>query len=173
MFLRGGVEHRADFAKAVHLDEPALLATVDATLWHVAQRCARLASLRRARERAGAYGVRGLLPAQTVQQTGEVLAEARAALDTPMGHLEDLARHLLEADDHYRAWKALQEVGGRGEDFVDLAVADAADPHHAAAWVVTSRRPVPPRDTRRLHRRHPFIPCRSRPRGHRLTAVAT
>ncbi|MGW2291223.1 hypothetical protein [Streptomyces phaeochromogenes] len=51
-----------------------------------------------------------------------------------MRGLEDLALHVLEADDHYRAWKALQELAGRGDDFVDLAVAGAADPHRAAAW---------------------------------------
>ncbi|MFI7405975.1 hypothetical protein ACIBW9_36845 [Streptomyces sp. NPDC049541] len=43
---------------------------------------------------------------------------------------------MIDADDHYRAWKALQELAGRSDDFVDLAVADAADPHHAAAWGV-------------------------------------
>lgn len=131
--LRSALQ-RAEVVKAGHLDEPALLATVNATLWDVAQRCARLTSLRRARERANAFDTGGLLPAQTVQQTGKVLAEARAALDSPMDNLEELARHALEVDDHYRAWKALQELAGRSDDFVDLAVADAADPHHAAAW---------------------------------------
>ncbi|MGW7258664.1 hypothetical protein [Streptomyces sp. NPDC054834] len=51
-----------------------------------------------------------------------------------MGDPEDLARHVVEADDYYRAWKALQELVGRSDDFVDLAVTDTADPHHAAAW---------------------------------------
>jgi hypothetical protein len=69
-----------------------------------------------------------------VQQTGKVLAEARAALDSLMGNLEELARHALEVDDRYRAWKALQELADRSDDFIDLAVADAVDPHHAAAW---------------------------------------
>ncbi|MFI1769521.1 hypothetical protein ACH41H_47040 [Streptomyces sp. NPDC020800] len=131
--LRSALQ-RAEVVKAGHLNEAALLATVSATLWDVAQRCARLTSLRRARERAGAYDTGGLLPAQTMQQTGEVLAEARAALDSPMGNLEELARHVLEVDDHYRAWKALQELACRSDDFTDLAVADAADPHHALAW---------------------------------------
>ncbi|MGI3225014.1 hypothetical protein ACRJ4B_14920 [Streptomyces sp. GTA36] len=130
----GSALQRAEVVKAGHLDELALLATANSTLWDVAHRCARLTSLRRARERAGAYDVGGLLPAQTVQQTGDVLTEARAALDHPMRDLEDLALHVLEADDHYRAWKALQELAGRGDDFVDLAVAGAADPHRAAAW---------------------------------------
>lgn len=52
-----------------------------------------------ARERADAYDTGGLLPAQTVQQTGKVLAKARAALDSPMGNLDELARHTLEVDD--------------------------------------------------------------------------
>ncbi|MFI7405974.1 hypothetical protein ACIBW9_36840 [Streptomyces sp. NPDC049541] len=63
---------RTEVVKAGLLDEPALLAAVNATLWDVAQRCARLTSLRRARERAGAYDLGGLLPAQAVQQTGQV-----------------------------------------------------------------------------------------------------
>jgi hypothetical protein len=125
---------RAEVVKAGHLDEPALLATLNATLWDVAQRRARLTSLRRARKRADAYDTGDLLPAQTVRQTDEVLASARAALDSPMDNLENLAWHVLEADDHYRAWKALQELSGRSDDFADLAVADAVDPHHAAAW---------------------------------------
>ncbi|MGV9934095.1 hypothetical protein ACWDY4_26520 [Streptomyces olivaceoviridis] len=140
--LRSALQ-RTEVVKAGHLDEPALLATVNAPLWDVAQRCARLTSLRRARERAGTYDVAGLLPAQTVQQTGEVLAEARSALDSPMGDLEELARHVVDADDHYRAWKALQELAGRSDDFVDLAVADAADRHQAAAWGGHFAQPAP------------------------------
>ncbi|WP_405969033.1 hypothetical protein OG496_00455 [Streptomyces sp. NBC_00988] len=131
--LRAALQ-KAEVVKAGHLDEPALLATLNATLWDVAQRCARLTSLRRARQRADAYDTGGLLPAQTVRQTSEVLAKARAALDSPMDNLEELAWHVLEADDHYRAWKALQELSGRSDDFADLAVAEAVDPHHAAAW---------------------------------------
>jgi hypothetical protein len=46
---------------------------------------------------------------------------------------EELAGHALEVDDRYRAWKALQELAGRSDDFVDLAVADEVDPHHTAA----------------------------------------
>ncbi|MFE6946689.1 hypothetical protein [Streptomyces chartreusis] len=120
--------------KASHLDERALLATANITLWDVAQRCAQLTSLRRSLERAGAYDVGGLLPPQTAKQMRQVLAEARAALDRLVGNLEEFARHVLEVDDHYRAWKALQELAGRSDDFTDLAVADAADAHHGAAW---------------------------------------
>ncbi|WP_405576180.1 hypothetical protein [Streptomyces sp. NBC_01092] len=125
---------RVDVVKAGHLDEPALLATANATLWDVAQRCARLTSLRRAREHAGSYDVGGVLPAQAIKQTSQVLANARAALDRPMDNLEELAGHVLEADDHYRAWRALQELVGRCDNFADLAVAYAADAHHGAAW---------------------------------------
>jgi hypothetical protein len=48
--LRSALQ-KAEVVKAGHLDESALLATVNATLWDVAQRCARLTSLRRARTR--------------------------------------------------------------------------------------------------------------------------
>nr|WP_163016906.1 hypothetical protein [Streptomyces chartreusis] len=124
----------AEVVKAGHLDEPALLATVTATVWDVAQRCARLTSLRRACEHADSYDAGGFLPAQAAKQANQVLADARAALDRPMANLEELSGHVLEADGHYRAWKALQELAGRSDDFADLAAADAADAHDGAAW---------------------------------------
>ncbi|MGW7715554.1 hypothetical protein ACWGKK_14725 [Streptomyces chartreusis] len=93
----------------------------------LAQRCARLTSLRRACEHAGSYDAGGFLPAQAVKQANQVLADARATLDRPMDNLEELSGHVLEADGHYRAWKALQELAGRSDDFADLAAADAAD----------------------------------------------
>lgn len=72
--LRSALQQAA-VVKAGHLDELTLLATANATLWDVAHRCARLTGLLRARERAGAYDVGGLLPAQTVQQTDDALTK--------------------------------------------------------------------------------------------------
>jgi hypothetical protein len=58
--LRSALQ-RAEVVKAGHLDEPAPLATANATLWDVAQGCARLSSLRRARERAGRHAAHGVM----------------------------------------------------------------------------------------------------------------
>jgi hypothetical protein len=170
--LRSALQ-RAEVVKAGHLDEPALVATVHGQRHAVGcgpavmgirdfkepyQRCARLTSLRRARERADAYDPGGLLPAQTVQQTGKVLAGARAALDSPMGDLEELARLALEVDDRYRAWKALKESPA-------AATTSSTWPWPTPSILIMrphgeSLRASPRRgcDARSLHRRHQFVP---------------
>ncbi|MFJ7098896.1 hypothetical protein ACIQWL_53945 [Streptomyces mirabilis] len=80
----------AEVVKAGHLDEPAPLATVNATLWDVAQRCARLSSLRRARERAGRHAAHGVM-SRSCGFPGSRCAEAV----TGMGGREEVARQVM------------------------------------------------------------------------------
>ncbi|MFJ8390560.1 hypothetical protein ACIQ9Q_39925 [Streptomyces sp. NPDC094438] len=107
---------------------------LDEVAWSIAQRAARLTSLRRTRDASVSRDKTGLLPTETVTEVDSQLQDALTGIKALLDELEVLARHIRDVDDRYQAWLGLQQLTGRHEDFLELAASDAADHHLPQAW---------------------------------------
>jgi hypothetical protein len=74
------------------------------------------------------------MPEQVLLDVDRQLDAANQTIKAQFAPLNTLARHVLDLDNHHRAWTALQQLADHEEDFLTLAAADAADHHQETVW---------------------------------------